>query len=160
MPVKRFVAALLLGGGLWLPAGQALAQDGESGEGAEVGRLAAEIAACRMVRDPTERLRCYDAAAGLADEESVVEQGVVMQLAGEDDFDSDLFVSETPWHLRWNSRGSIFTVELQDITGELIAIIGNQIGAGENRSEVQPPGEYRVAVRAIGSWQIWVMEED
>lgn len=160
MPIKGLVAALLLGGGLWLSAGQASAQDSDPGEGEEAGRLAAEIAACRMVQDPTERLRCYDAAAGAADDESVVAEGVVLQLAGEDDFDSDNFVSESPWHLRWNSRGSIFTVELQDIAGELIAIIGNQIGAGENRSEVQPPGEYRVAVRAIGSWQLWVMEED
>lgn len=124
-------------------------------------RLAGEIAACRMVEDPTERLRCYDAAADADAEAGVVDDGrVVLELAGEDDFDSDSFVSPSPWHLRWETEGSIFTVELRDMAGELIGIIGNQIGRGEDRSPVQAPGEYMLAVRAIGAWQLWVMEED
>jgi len=125
----------------------------------KVERLAAEIAACAMLQDPTERLRCYDAAAG-RESDKVVPEGVILELAGRDDFDSDSFRTETPWHLRWESGGSIFTVELTNASGELIGIIGNQIGAGNDRSEPQPPGEYRLSVRAIGEWQLWIMEED
>lgn len=143
------VAALASGTG-----GEAAAQEQEA-----VERLAAEIAACSMLQDPTERLRCYDEAAG-RESDTVVPEGVILELAGSDDFDSDSFVVEQPWHLRWGTEGSIFTAELHNIAGELIGIIGNQIGAGNDRSGAQPPGEYRLSVRAIGKWQIWVMEDD
>jgi len=124
-----------------------------------VERLAAQISACAMVSDPTERLQCYDEAAG-REGDTVVPEGVILELAGSDDFDSDRFRADGPWHLRWDSSGSIFTVELNNVAGELIGIIGNQIGAGSNRSEALPPGDYMLAVRAIGEWQLWVMEED
>lgn len=134
--------------------GEAAAQEQQA-----VERLAAQVAACSMLQDPTDRLSCYDEAAG-REGDPVVAEGVILDLAGSDDFDSDTFVVAAPWHIRWDSAGSIFTVELQNIAGELIGIIGNQIGAGNDRSDPQPPGEYQLAVRAIGEWQIWVMEED
>jgi len=132
------------------------------GEAAAQERLQGELAACRMLEDPTERLRCYDALAGSDAEagEVVAEEGaVLLELAGEDDFDSEGFTAEDVWHLRWESEGSILTVELRDVGGELVAIIGNQIGRGEDRSPEQPPGAYSLAVRAIGAWRLWVIEE-
>lgn len=132
------------------------------GEAAAQERLQGELAACRMLEDPTERLRCYDALAGSeaeAGEVAAEEGAMLLELAGEDDFDSEAFVPEGDWHLRWESEGSILTVELRDATGELVAIIGNQIGRGEDRSPEQPPGEYSLAVRAIGAWRLWVIEE-
>ena len=144
---------LALAGVLASGAGETAAQEQKALE-----RLAAEVAACSMIQDPTERLRCYDTAID-RETDSVVPEGVVLELVGRDDFDTDSFAVDRPWHLRWDSAGSIFTVELHTMSGELIGIIGNQIGAGNDRSAPQPPGEYQLAVRAIGDWQIWVMEE-
>lgn len=149
--IKALGLAVALG---FATGGEAVAQEREAME-----RLAAKVAACSMIQDPTERLQCYDAAAE-RESDPVVPEGVIIELAGEDDFDSDTFVVERPWHLRWNSAGSIFTAELHTMAGELIGIIGNQIGAGDGRSDPQPPGQYRLALRAIGEWQVWVMEED
>jgi len=141
----------------------ALAVAGAPGAASAEERLAAELAACSMLEDPTERLRCYDALAGseadAAGEVAVDDGAMLLELAGEDDFDSDGFAAEAPWHLRWESEGSILTVELRDAGGELIDIIGNQIGRGEGRSNDQPPGAYGLAVRAIGAWRLWVIEE-
>ena len=144
-------------------AATALALGAADAAAQERDTLAAEIAACRMLEDPTERLRCYDEAAEAEAEEGevVVEEGrAVLELAGSGDFDSDSFTTEAPWHLRWVSEGSIMTVELRDFTGEMITILGNQIGRGEGRSEVSAPGDYILAVRALGDWQLWVIEGD
>lgn len=149
-------AAAALGSVVVLVAAIAL---GAAAAGAEEGELAAGLATCRMTEDPTERLRCYDALAGAEAKAGVAEEAAVLALAGADDFDSEGFVVEEPWHLRWDSGGSILTVELREAGGELIDIIGNQIGRGEGRSTAQRPGSYSLAVRAIGDWRLWVMGE-
>lgn len=119
--------------------------------------LESKLTACRMIEDATERLQCYDKiVAGEAESGNIVatDDETIINIAGENDFDSEVFTAEEDWHLRWTTEGSIMTIELRDFTGELIGIVGNQIGAGEGRSETLEPGEYMLAVRAIGEWEI------
>jgi len=116
-----FLSLAALGGN-----GDAAAQEPEA-----VERLGAKIAACRMLEDPTERLHCYDEAAG-RESDAVVPEGVILELAGSGDFDSESFTAEKPWHLRWESEGNVFTVELYNVAGEFIDVIGNQFGSGSD----------------------------
>ncbi|MFC4351263.1 hypothetical protein ACFOW6_06875 [Fodinicurvata halophila] len=122
--------------------------------------LESELTACRMIEDATERLQCYDKiVTGEAESGDIIaaDEETIINIAGEDDFDSKVFTAEEEWHLRWTSQGSIMTIELRDFAGELIGIVGNQIGAGEGRSETLDPGEYMLAVRAIGEWEIFAI---
>lgn len=127
--------------------------------------LESELTACHMIDDPTERLKCYDKIVeGESESESgdivATDEETIINIAGEDDFDSKNFTTEETWHLRWNHKGSIMTIELRDFAGELIGIVGNQIGKGEGRSESLSPGEYMLSVRAIGEWEIYAIRGD
>ncbi|WP_022727137.1 hypothetical protein [Fodinicurvata sediminis] len=122
--------------------------------------IESKLTACRMIEDPTERLQCYDKIVeGESESGNIVttDEETIINIAGEDDFDSQVFTAEEEWHLRWTSQGSIMTIELRDFTGELIGIVGNQIGRGEGRSETLDPGEYMLAVRSIGEWEIFAI---
>src|SRR3546814_267050 len=78
---------------------------------------------------------------------------------GRDDWDSQPFEMTKAWRLVWQNQGSLLTVELRAEQGEMLDVIGNQIGQGGGRSEVQEPGVYRLAVRGLGGWRVQVVPE-
>ena len=78
---------------------------------------------------------------------------------GRDDWDSEPFEVTQPWRVTWQNEGSLLTVELRGEQGEMLDVIGNQIGRGGGRSEVQEPGVYRLAVRGLGGWRVQVVDE-
>src|SRR3546814_8908577 len=80
-------------------------------------------------------------------------------LTGRDDWDSQPFEMTKAWRLVWQNQGSLLTVELRAEQGEMLDVIGNQIGQGGGRSEVQEPGVYRLAVRGLGGWRVQVVPD-
>jgi hypothetical protein len=118
--------------------------------------LARELLTCAEIEDDRRRLDCFDRlAAPLAQR---AEQGVTV-LRGEGDWDSNELTLTGAWRLTWNSQGSILTIELRDSLDQLVDIVGNQIGPGEGTSKLLKQGTWRLAVRAIGRWEVRVVED-
>jgi len=153
---RRFAAGLALV--LSAATGQALAQSGEE----DTTKLADQIVYCAGLPSETERLECYDQLAqpllGLEKEGGAPK--AAHSFTGRDDWDSPPFEITQPWRIVWQNEGSLLTVELRGEQGEMLDVIGNQIGRGGGRSEVQEPGAYRLAVRGLGGWRIQVVPED
>ena len=153
---RRYAPAVALA--LAVAAGSASAQTGEE----DTTKLADQIVYCAGLPGESERLECYDQLAqpllGLE------KQGEAPQAAhsftGRDDWDSPAFEITKPWRIVWQNEGSLLTVELRGEQGEMLDVIGNQIGRGGGRSEVQEPGAYRLAVRGLGGWRVQVIPED
>lgn len=120
--------------------------------------LAREMMSCLPIEDDAARLACFDAvAAPLAQAEADAEESAVKVLQGEGDWDSEVFTMEDPWHIAWSSEGSLLTIELHDGNGQLDDVVGNQIGGGEGTSPGLDPGTWRLAIRAVGAWQVRVV---
>jgi hypothetical protein len=153
---SHLAAFLLLAGALAAGHG-ARAQTGPE----DTTRLADQIIACAGMTGEGERLACYDQLAqpllGLEKGEGQAE--AVHSFTGRDDWDSPPFEIARPWRLVWQNEGSLLTVELRGEQGEMLDVIGNQIGEGGGRSEVQEPGVYRLAVRGLGGWRVQVVGE-
>lgn len=151
----------LLLGALWLTWGppSAGAQDAGSADSAAFERLFR----CVDMAEEALRLQCYDAIVEpLADarvDSDFQEDHTLYAFSGRDDHDTETLTIEQPWRARWVFEGSIFTIELRLPNGELVNIVGNQIGAGHGNTDVLQPGAYQLAVRAIGKWQIAVEPE-
>lgn len=124
-------------------------------------KLADQLVYCAGLSGEKERLACYDALARplLGLEESGAATAARHSFTGRDDWDSEPFEVMNPWRLTWQNEGSLLTIELRSEQGEMIDVIGNQIGRGGGRSEVQPPGVYRLAVRGLGGWRVQVVDE-
>lgn len=127
-------------------------------------KLAEEIIDCAGLEENAERLKCYDEVAEplLGLDDAPADSGAataLQQFTGKDNWDSDILEFDKPWRLIWQNQGSLLTVELQTAQGELVDVIGNQIGAGGGRSEVLEPGSYRLAVRGLGGWRLQVISE-
>jgi hypothetical protein len=117
--------------------------------------LAQEIVSCMAVEDDAKRLDCFDAvAAPLAQGDAGADAAVFNALRGEDDWDSEAFTIDQPWHLAWSLEGSLLTVELRDPQDELHSVVANQIGAGEGVSPGLEAGTWKLAIRAVGAWQV------
>ncbi len=124
--------------------------------------LANKLLDCAGIEDDAERLGCFDAVtaplAGIADEEA--EEQAVQVFRGEDDWDSETLQIDQPWRVTWTAKGNILTLELRDQNGELVSVIGNQIGRGGGSTDILDPGVWRLAVRSIGAWELRVIEEE
>ncbi|MGF1608777.1 MAG: hypothetical protein ACFCUQ_05235 [Kiloniellales bacterium] len=118
--------------------------------------LARELLSCMEVEDDGQRLACFDRVTEPLVQRAQQDETV---LQGEGDWDSENLTLERPWRLAWHLEGSILTIELRDGIGRLESIVGNQIGAGEGASEVLRPGTWRLAVRAVGTWEVRVVED-
>ena len=118
---------------------------------------------CVDVSEDALRVQCYDAVVQpLADTRVPPEfeqDHTVYAFAGRDDYDTQAFTIEKQWRARWIFEGSILTIELRLPNGELVDIVGNQIGAGHGNTDLLAPGSYQLAVRAIGKWQLAVEPE-
>lgn len=141
--------------------GEASAQ---SQEVDDTTKLAEEIIDCAGLDVNAERLKCYDEVAAplLGLDDAPADSGAATalhQFTGKDNWDSEALEFGKPWRLIWQNQGSLLTVELHTSEGELVDVIGNQIGAGGGRSEVLDPGSYRLAVRGIGAWRLQVVRE-
>lgn len=138
MPYRLAGMALLL----LLPAGATLPSE-----------LPAPIVACAAIVDDGERLACYDAvvAAATAAAES---SPTLFAVEGRGNGDSATFRAPGRWYVEWRSEGSIVTMELHTTGGAFQAVIGTQIGSGSGRSASFAPGEYRLAVRGDGAWEL------
>jgi len=142
MPYRLAGMALLL----LLPAGTALPSE-----------LPAPILACATLVDDEERLACYDVAvaASVAATAAAAESGpTLLVVEGRDNGDSATFRAPGRWYVEWRSEGSIVTMELHTTGGAFQAVVGTQIGSGSGRSASFPPGEYRLAVRGDGAWEL------
>lgn len=137
--------------------GSAAAQDTATG-------LADALIACMAIEQAEQRLACYDALAGplagLKPDQENDEDALLFKFAGKDDGDSQPFQVADRWRVVWHSDTSVLTIELWDPQGSLIGTIGFQIGKGGGRSDVQPPGHYKLAVRGSGSWRISVIRAE
>jgi hypothetical protein len=126
-------------------------------------KLADQIIDCAGLSQNDERLRCYDELAEpLVGIEEPTADGVGQALhsfTGKDDWDSEVLEVDKPWRLVWQNQGSLLTVELRNDQGELLDVIGNQIGKGGGRSESLDPGSYTLAVRGLGGWRVQVVSE-
>ena len=143
-------SVLLCTGLLLLGASAALAQ-GSS--------LADRVVACTGIVDDAERLSCFDEVAGplvnLVEDDS--DERVFV---GEGHWDSDQFPVERPFRLAWQSEATSLTIEVRGAGGDLLALIGPQIGEGAGRSELFRPGDYLLGIRASdGAWRVQVVEE-
>jgi hypothetical protein len=127
----------------------------------ETTKLADQLVACAGLPGEKERLECYDQLAqplmGLQSKGSAPK--AEHSFTGRDDWDSQPFEMTKVWRLVWQNEGSLLTVELMTEQGEMLDVIGNQIGRGGGRSEVQEPGVYRLAVRGLGGWRVQVVPE-
>lgn len=143
-----------------LLSGRAAAQSGASDD---TTKLADQIIDCAGLDESTERLRCYDElAAPLVGIEEPTADGAgetLHRFTGKDDWDSEVLEVEKPWRLVWQNQGSLLTVELRSEQGELLDVIGNQIGKGGGRSERLAPGSYTLAVRGLGGWRVQVVSD-
>jgi hypothetical protein len=121
-------------------------------------KLADEIIECAGLQGDAERLQCYDGVAGplMGLEKPADSEGpaTLHSFTGKNDWNSETLEFDGPWRLVWQNQGSLLTVELQSAQGELIDVIGNQIGKGGGRSEPLDPGSYRLAVRGLGGWRV------
>lgn len=126
-------------------------------------RLANEIIECAGLESGTARLACYDGVAGplmgITESEDGIEDGSLHSFTGKNDWDSDVLEIEGPWRLVWQNQGSLLTVELRSAQGELIDVVGNQIGKGGGRSKALAPGSYRLAVRGLGGWRVHAVDD-
>lgn len=158
---SRSLQSSILAAAAWLAAGQfpAGAQDAEDPAPAAVQQLLR----CVDLSEEALRLQCYDAVMEpLADarvDAGFEEEHTLHAFSGRDDHDTETLTMEQPWWARWVFDGSILTIELRLTNGELVNIVGNQIGAGHGNTAVLEPGAYQLAVRAIGKWQIAVEPE-
>lgn len=119
---------------------------------------------CIDIEREALRLQCYDSLVQPLAEAQVDPEfesdSTFHSFSGRDDEDTEVFTIKQSWRLRWTLDGSLLTIELRERDNALIDIVGNQIGAGHGQSEKSlPPGVYRLAVRAIGDWQIAVEPE-
>ena len=122
--------------------------------------LAHELLTCVEVEDDEARLACFDRiAAPLAQSRAAAEDDAAQVLRGENDADSEVFTMAGPWHVAWNLEGSILTIELRTGAGHLQDVVGNQIGAGEGASGRLGPGDWQLAVRAVGAWQVRIVRD-
>ncbi|MEX0923317.1 MAG: hypothetical protein WD489_10600 [Rhodovibrionaceae bacterium] len=126
-------------------------------------KLGDEMISCASIDDDEERLACYDGLAqplaGL-DDAANEEDGAGQALhsfAGEDDWQSEVFTMEEPWRITWQTQANILTIEVYGPEGELLDVVGNQIGAGGGSSGTLKPGRYSIAARGIGSWRLKVL---
>lgn len=126
-------------------------------------KLADQIIDCAGLSESAERLRCFDELAeplvGIEDPAAEGAGQALHSFTGTDDWDSDVLEVEEPWRLVWQNQGSLLTVELRNEVGELLDVIGNQIGKGGGRSARLDPGSYTLAVRGLGGWRIQVVSE-
>jgi len=133
----------------------------QTGGAEDTTKLADQLVYCAGLPTGQERLQCYDELArpllGLADEGG--DAAALHSFTGRDDWDSEPFEVRQPWRVAWQNEGSLLTVERLSEQGEMLAVIGNQLGRGGGRSEVQEPGVYRLAVRGLGGWRVQVVEE-
>lgn len=127
-------------------------------------KLADEIIDCAGLDDDAARLACYDEVAEpLLGLEPSAEEGAGKALhsfTGKDDWDSEVLELTGPWRVVWQNQGSLLTVELRTSQGEMVDVIGNQIGEGGGRSAVLDPGSYRLAVRGLGGWRLQVISNE
>lgn len=119
---------------------------------------------CIDIEREALRLQCYDSLVQPLAEARVdpefESESTFQSFSGRDDEDTEVFTAKQSWRLRWTLDGSLLTIELRGRDNALIDIVGNQIGAGHGQSEKSlPPGDYRLAVRAIGDWQVAVEPE-
>lgn len=133
---------------------QAGAQDAETVDLASP--LARALLSCTEIEDRGSRLDCFDRVAEPLAQRAEQDETV---FRGEGDWDSETLTFERPWRLVWSAEGSILTIELHDSVGQLDSIVGNQIGAGDGASDVLDPGTWQLAVRAVGAWEIRVVED-
>ena len=120
--------------------------------------LARELSSCIAIEDDAARLACFDAVAEpLAQAQHETEEAVSKVLQGEGDWDSEVFTMDGPWYIAWTLEGSILTVELHDHDDQLSNVVGNQIGAGEGTSPALDPGDWLLAIRAVGAWQVQIV---
>jgi len=156
--LAALAVCLLLG--LSLFAGKAAAQ---SVAADDTTKLADQIIDCAVLTGDTERLSCFDelAAPLVGIEEPDVEGTgkALHSFTGKDDWDSDVLEVATPWRLVWQNQGSLLTLELHSDQGELLDVVGNQIGKGGGRSESLKPGRYRLAVRGLGGWRVQLVSD-
>ena len=121
-------------------------------------KLADEIIGCAGRQSDAARLECYDELAGplmgLEQPSDSEGPGTLHSFTGKDDWDSEPLDFDQPWRLVWQNQGSLLTVELRTEQGELVEVVGNQIGRGGGRSEPIEPGTYRLAVRGLGGWRV------
>lgn len=124
----------------------------------ETTTLADELMNCAGMPGEGERLECYDTVAqpllGLEGSEQGVSDEAQHSFTGKGDWDSQQLELEGPWRVTWQNQGSLLTIELWDAAGELLNVVGNQIGRGGGRSEILDPGSYRLAVRGTGGWRV------
>jgi hypothetical protein len=143
-----------------LLSGRAAAQ---SAAADDTTKLADQIIDCAGLSENAERLRCYDELAeplvGIEEPTADGSGQALHSFTGKDDWDSEVLEVDKPWRLVWQNQGSLLTVELRSEQGELIDVIGNQIGKGGGRSESLDPGSYTLAVRGLGGWRVQVVSE-
>jgi len=155
MTSAKLWAAGLLGVGLSVTSFSALAQQRAEDD---TTKLADEIIGCAGLQTDAERLECYDAVAaplmGLEQSSDSEGPGTLHSFTGKDDWDSEVLNFDRPWRLVWQNQGSLLTVELRTEQGELVDVVGNQIGRGGGRSATLEPGAYRLAVRGLGGWRV------
>lgn len=133
----------------------------QTGGPEDTTKLADQLISCAGLPGEQERLECYDTLAQplLGLEEGGAAATALHSFTGRDDWDSEPFEVTQPWRVTWQNEGSLLTVELRGEQGEMLDVIGNQIGRGGGRSEVQEPGVYRLAVRGLGGWRVQVVDE-
>lgn len=146
--------------GLLLGSATASAQSAASDD---TTKLADQIMDCAGLPGDAERLSCYDELAaplvGMAEPDADGASQALHSFTGKHDWDSEVLNVDTPWRLVWQNQGSLLTVELRTAQGELVGVIGNQIGKGFGRSESLEPGSYTLSVHALGGWRVQLVKD-
>lgn len=103
-----------------------------------------DLAACRALSNPAERLACYDA---LPLPGATAFQGKGSGMAGP-------FTITSPRMLEFESDDAILVAYLlDDATGSVVQNLHHG-GAGAGHFLVERPGTYRLQVNASGGWRI------
>jgi hypothetical protein len=87
-------------------------------------------------------------------------QAALFRFVGSDDDDTDSFQVDQDWRVVSETGGRPATIERRSIEGACLDTIGNHVGSGLGRSEIQAPGSYTLALRDIGDWQVRIVSAE
>ncbi|SDL53460.1 hypothetical protein [Halarsenatibacter silvermanii] len=127
----------------------------------ELDELIDEILHIRRISSEVSRLSAFDELAEEIYElkENDDNNDLPARYRGDDDQVTDIYELESPWEVRWESRGRIFRLYVYDEEGDRIDAAANTSRGGEGIYTGNESGKYYLEIRATGDWRLEIKDE-